>query len=173
MKNRIAFLFAFLIAVTGSTFAESDSAQEFKRLDEEHQKAITAAIEPINRRYQESLEQLLRKATQANDLDTAVRIKEVIGTLAQSAPSRNKSSDAVSSSILGEWYWGEPKNWMLFYPNGKSSMAGKQHQWEVLSDGTVIVKNPSGEKATLHFDAAFKTFTGINFNGRPLKGWRK
>ena len=44
----------------------------------ERDKALATAAEPINRRYREQSEQLLLRATQANDLDAAVKIKREV-----------------------------------------------------------------------------------------------
>ena len=71
--------------------AETPTEREFKLLQDQRNKAIAVASEPINRRYQTALEQLLRRATQANDLETALKIKQEIGASATSATPDSKS----------------------------------------------------------------------------------
>lgn len=73
--------------------AQTDAAREFEQVQQQRDKAIAAAIEPINRRYQQSLEQLLRRATQSNDLDTAVKIKAALASLPQEA----------AKQLAGDW----------------------------------------------------------------------
>ena len=65
--------------------AETPAERELKLLQDQRDKAIAIASEPINRKYQAALEQLLRRATQSNDLETALKIKQELGTPATSA----------------------------------------------------------------------------------------
>jgi hypothetical protein len=74
-----------------SLSAASDAAREFDQLTLDRDKALTAAAEPINHLYQTALEALLQRATQANDLDTAVRIKQALEKL------------SARAGILGVW----------------------------------------------------------------------
>src|SRR4051812_3131455 len=69
----------FLAAGALPLLAEtSDIGRELNQIEDQHTKAVAAALEPITRRYQVALEQLLKRATQTNDLDTALKIKERI-----------------------------------------------------------------------------------------------
>ena len=65
---------------TSRLFAESPMERELKLLQEQRDKAIASASEPINRKFQASLEQLLHRAMQTNDLDGALKIKQQMGT---------------------------------------------------------------------------------------------
>lgn len=76
---------------TAARVSASDTAREFDQLTADRDKALASAAEPINRLYQTALEALLRRATQANDLDTAVRIKQAL----------DKSS--TKADIVGTW----------------------------------------------------------------------
>ena len=93
----ILISFALVVAVFTQPDAVADLsfASDLAQLSEQRDKAISAATEPINRRYQTSLEQLLRKATQANDLETAVKIKEAISALLQSG--------VTATQMIGTW----------------------------------------------------------------------
>ena len=53
----------------GGALAQTDSARELKRLQDERDKGMAAAVEPVKRRYLSALEPLLRRATQMNDLE--------------------------------------------------------------------------------------------------------
>ena len=67
--------------------AESLMERELKLLQEQREKALASVSEPINRKYQASLEQLLRRAMQTNDLDGAVKIKQEMAVGTPSTPA--------------------------------------------------------------------------------------
>jgi hypothetical protein len=73
--------------------AETAMARELKILGEIRDKAMATAAEPINRQYEQSLEQLLRRATQANELETATKIKAILESLPQ----------VVAKKLVGTW----------------------------------------------------------------------
>jgi hypothetical protein len=87
-----------LIRVTTSD-AQTSFERDLATLDEQHDKAIASAIEPIERRYQAALEQLMQRATLNTDLDTALKIKEKLSTL------RQQSLEAMrkGSAFVGTW----------------------------------------------------------------------
>ena len=80
MKSTITCFF-YVLSVTISASAESTFESELKVHAEIKDKALLAATDPIYRRYRTSLEQLLRQATQANDLEAAVKIKAAISAI--------------------------------------------------------------------------------------------
>lgn len=67
--------------VSASAYAETDAAREMKQLQDQRQKSLAATTESIDRRYRASLEELQRRATLANDLDAAVKIKSKIDSI--------------------------------------------------------------------------------------------
>ena len=71
--------------------AASDAAREFDQLTADRDKALATAAEPINHLYQTALEALLRRATLANDLDTAVLIKQALDKF------------SAAATIVGTW----------------------------------------------------------------------
>ena len=71
--------------------APSDAAREFDQLTLDRDKALATTAEPINRLYQTALEPLQRRATQANDLDAAVRIQQALDKL------------SARAEIVGTW----------------------------------------------------------------------
>ena len=92
--------------------AEAPFEREFTLLREQRDKASTAAMEPINRRYQAGLEQLLRRATQGSDLDTALKAKAELqaltgkaATAAQqaAAPAKVRATNLVLSPEAMTW----------------------------------------------------------------------
>lgn len=94
----LAVAIAATASFSASLHAQSPYLREFTQIQEQRDKAITAAIEPVNRRYQASLEQLMRKATQANDLDTANRIKQSLTTT-----TTTSGASVATDSFLGKW----------------------------------------------------------------------
>jgi hypothetical protein len=84
-------------AMTASQLCADDPpfVKELEQLQKQRDKDITAAIEPINRRYQASLDQLGRKATQANALDAALKIRQA------SEQISNRFPQAAGTEIVG------------------------------------------------------------------------
>jgi hypothetical protein len=76
---------------TAARVEASDTARAFDQLTADRDKALATAAEPINRLYQTALEALQRRATLANDLDTALRIKEALDRL------------SAKAEIVGTW----------------------------------------------------------------------
>jgi hypothetical protein len=170
----------FVISTLSGTslFAVPPLEQELAQLREQRDKAIAAAAEPINRRYQASLEQLLRRATQTSDLATANKIKaEMTGgaSAPEAATQFAGGPRTVERTLPGQWNWQgtNHKTWGTFVENGEFRMDGVTHDWKVSSNGTVTVSRPDKTKATFRLAADLKTFTGTNFDGQPLSGSRR
>ena len=115
--------------------AESPFEREFKQLREQRDKTVAAAVEPINRRYQASLDQLLRRATQGNDLETALKIKEAMTVVSPGAPTAATPSSEATTQRLAKKL--EDTKW--YYPN-MVHPAAKQCI-EFLKDGKLRVWN--------------------------------
>ena len=76
MKSQ-SLIFPFVaLLLTPHLHAQSRFLDSLKQLQDQRNKALAVASEPINRNYAASLKQLLQSATQAADLDSAVKIKE-------------------------------------------------------------------------------------------------
>lgn len=78
--------------------AETPQAVELARLREQQVKAAQAVIEPLNRRYRAALEDLMKRATAARDLETALKIKEELDAMAANAPAVRTSSAPIAGS---------------------------------------------------------------------------
>lgn len=108
---------SFAIVANVSAFAaESPYDREFKQLTDQRDKALAAAAEPINRRYQTSLEQLLRRATTGNDLETALKIKEVLKS-SDKPPVAAPAATRVDNA-LGKWRSQAGGSVVQLFPNG-------------------------------------------------------
>jgi len=90
--------------------AESDIAREMTRLQDDYTKAVAAATEPLSKRYQASLEQLLQRATLAKDTENAAKIQAQLTALqaATASPTAKPqhTREALRQLLLTtEWVW--------------------------------------------------------------------
>jgi hypothetical protein len=95
-------LLTLLLAFAASSYGESPYERDLKQLIADRDKARAAAEAPIAARFKASAEQLLKKATQAGDLDAANKIKEAIGP---DASGTGAGRDFIKSTLWG-WYVG-------------------------------------------------------------------
>ena len=168
MKHSIVFL--LLTATTIATLrAETPSEREFKQLRDQRDKAVATAIEPINRRYQSSLDQLLRRATQANDLESALKIKQEMAssaiTITPAATSKPESATHQAKTkkqwedYLNNTVWkmtqaktNSPWGTMTFKDKGVVDF-NRERIWTVAKNGKVVI-----DTYTLEFSNDMKTF---------------
>ncbi len=175
---RLCAVFATVSATT-RLFAESPFESELAALKDQRDKALAAAAEPINRRYQAALEPLLRRATQANDLTAAVKIKaELGGSIPDPTPSNkfDASIQTVLKTLPGQWNWQgtKLKDWGTFSADARVFKMGPvKHEVKVTAGGTVTVIRPDNKKATIHLSPDMQSFTGTNFDGEPVTGTRR
>jgi hypothetical protein len=87
-----------LLASAAVVHAQSSYERELAQLKEQRDQAKAAVVEPIERRYQTALEQLLKRATQGNDLDAALKIKEELEKFPSSSDPRNTPLE-----LIGVW----------------------------------------------------------------------
>src|SRR5688572_29904440 len=90
MKTQPINIAVTLCAFVSAASGESAFERDLKQLIDQRDKAIAAAAAPINTRFNTAAEQLLRRATQSGDLDSANKIKAAMGgggTLGGSATS--------------------------------------------------------------------------------------
>jgi hypothetical protein len=92
-----------LAALTATAFAQTGSYKsEYDRLQKGYEAAIKRALEPIQKRQADALEQLVRKATQAGDLETAVTAKQTLDQIAPkpAAMTQNATTGASKRATL-------------------------------------------------------------------------
>jgi hypothetical protein len=177
------YLFALgcVVLAASPLLAETDIGREMNQLQDQHTKAVAAAIEPLKRRYQTSLEQLLKRATQANDLDTALRIREqltVLGAAAVSPTAKPRYTRETLPQLLttSEWSWsakaGPPdrsNNTRVTFSRDQFLMAGKPiGSYKVIDSSTVLL-----DKKVLKFADDYKSFEVSNWSdGASRYGYR-
>ena len=117
-----AVIIAFT-ATAGQLFADDlHFIDDLERLQKQRDKEIAAAIEASNRRYQASLEQLSGKATKANALDAALKIKQALEQISNRFPL------ATGGDIVGVWV----------VKNLSGSAAGSTGNMDFKTDGTFV-----------------------------------
>jgi hypothetical protein len=89
---------SLILLITAPVLADSAFERDLGKLGEQREREMTAAIEPINRRYKEALESLLRRATQAGDLDAAIKIREALAQVDSKGPATPTPSSPVTTS---------------------------------------------------------------------------
>jgi len=170
--------FPLFLLITVPGFAESSFERELSQLGAQREREIATASEPINRRYKESLETLLRRATQANDLDTALKIREAIAAVGSGppvvsppAPTTNSASSKVELTKRGlekrleKTAWAtDSNNWckrlliedgkVIHNPNEKGQ--GRSAKFQAL-DGATIAFQWDGKTMTITFSPDLST----------------
>ncbi len=169
----------FLFFLASSLFAESPFERELSQLGQQREHEVSAAMDPINRRYKDALESLLRRATQANDLDGALKIREVLKQVSPTgvpaaAAAVNPTPVAAAGAgakvtltkkglekQLEKTAWETPtNNWLhrfviedgkvIHNPNDKGQ--GRSAQFHAM-DGATIVYEWDGKPCTITFSA--------------------
>lgn len=89
---------ATLAALTAAAFAQTGSYKsEYERLQKDYETATKQALAPIQQRHSAALQQLIRKASQAGDLETAVKAKEALEQIAPKPAPVSRSATAGAS----------------------------------------------------------------------------
>ncbi len=178
-----ALLACLFFLAAGPLLAEtSDIGRELNQIEDQHTKAVAAALEPITRRYQVALEQLLKRATQTNDLDTALKIKEHLAAIDASAVSPSTGKPRYTAETLhqmlyiSEWSWAAKPELaqssltrVSFTRDGQFTMGGKpMSPFKVMSPTTVQLG-----KSVLKFSDDYRTFEVAAWtDGTPRYGHR-
>ena len=104
MKNYLSIVGLIMLATACSLCGQSLYESDLDRLIEDHDQAVAAAVEPINRHYKVELEQLLDRAIKNKDLDVALRIRARLTALAQPSPApwrRPTSAEELTKFLVG------------------------------------------------------------------------
>jgi len=164
--NRHTFFAASLVIL--STFklnAQSSYEREFQQLTEQRDKAVAAAITPIDRRYHDLLEQLLKRATQANDLAAAMKIQAKLNEANSGSTTEAQLRIAISRA---KWVWqGAGANTFLFTPEGDVTLSNSKATYKVTGAREIVLTSETSKRtATITFNSSFTKFTGTDFDGR-------
>ena len=91
---RLTLTIALLSLGLNRLSAITDTEREFAELTKERDRALAVAAEPIIQKYETAITALMRKAVVADDLETALLLKQ---TLAKIAEDRNRAA------VVGKW----------------------------------------------------------------------
>ena len=172
-------IIAILLVAVSSSFAQSPLGREFTQLQEQQAKAVAAALEPVNRRYQTALETLLRRATQANDLPTANLVNEELkklGVSTVSAPVAKAAglADNLEKRLAGtKWYWFDAET-ITFLEDGKAKWKENPvlWPWKVKNSGLRVIEGENmnnRKKWTVTFDRDLKVGTVTGDGNRTIR----
>ena len=147
MIRTIIYVALNIVIFTPLVFADSEYDRQLAALAAERDKAIAGATEPINRRYQAALEQLLRRATQSSDLEAAVKIK---AALAAADPN------SIGARFRGRWVSKDKSSRVVFTAGGNFQEfwnGGVQEgRWQPMSDTDAKVTLKKGDVHEYHLD---------------------
>jgi hypothetical protein len=155
--------------------AATDTARDFDRATLEHDRAVAAALEPIHRRYRAELENLLRRATQSNDLDTAVRIKQQLEKLGPNTPA---NLPAGKAEAIGVWGFknnadGHTGSVEIHADNTYSSNGKRIGRWAIEGNQIVITLDEGGHQDRYDLPVRGGKLEGKNRLGHSLTLRRK
>lgn len=167
-------LLPILAALCASTAlnAQSSYERELESLDEQRSKAVAAAIAPIDQRYRLALEQLMQRATQNKDLETALKIKQRLGAF----PVLANSPAQTAETFEGDWtvkvvgqgkiYYTGPRILRADHSIGteKGSNSGT---WSV-TDTKLILRYSWGGSDEYYLPIRAKAMKGKNERGQEL-----
>lgn len=164
--NRSTILVVTLVLFSAfKVNAQSSYEREFQQLTEQRDKAAAAALAPIDRRYHELLGQLLKRATQANDLTTAVKIQ---AKLDESNSGSTPEAQLRTSISRAKWKWtGAGANTFVFTPEGEVTLSNSKATYKVTGGREIVLTSETSKRtATITFNSTFTKFNGIDFDGR-------
>ena len=165
--------FLLLAIVATSALAESPYERELMQLAAQRDQQVAAVTEPIDRKYKEALEGLLRRATQANDLDAALKIRQaqgITGAAAVAAPATvTLTKLGLERRIEGKTFGTDSKSWLrkmtfekgkvIHNPNEKGQ--GRSATFHAI-DGVTIALQWDGKPETVTFSPDLSTCTRGN-----------
>jgi hypothetical protein len=126
---KLSTLTAFaLVAALQPLCGESEPERELAHLTEQHDRALAAAIDPIDQLYRTALNQLLQKANDSGDLASAEKIKAAIARLQSGtkSPKAKPTTAGDLNAFLAGTVWnisderpdGEVQYTLTFLKNG-------------------------------------------------------
>ena len=141
--------------------------RELEELKKDQEKAVAAALNPVNRRYQASLEALLRQAMEANDLHTANLVNaelKKLGVAVGNVPAFKSpvTAENFEKRLIGtQWiYFG--KETITFLEGGKAQWKDSPvlWSWSVKNAGSRVIEGENPNKNTkwkITFDRELQT----------------
>lgn len=164
-------LSGYLLLLTAtSVFAESAFERELTQISAQHDQSLAVAIDPIERRYKEAMTSLLRRATQANDLDTAIKIRQAIGetsgtTVIPATAKVELTKHGLEKELERTTWLANTPEWLMkmtflkgkviHNPNQKGE--GRSAPFHAIDGSTIVYQWDAGEQITITFSSDLST----------------
>lgn len=134
--------------------ADPQFAGQLQSLQVQHEKDLAAAAAPINARYAAALEGLLKRATQAADLDTANKIQEQLKLLRAPAAER-KLPDIKPLFVGSTWQIGSALITFKADGTGIKVHQGKNTPflWQIEEDNAVLMTSADNFREYFFFQS--------------------
>lgn len=176
IRHCTSYALVIFVASGLGAFAATQTEKEFYDLRAQRDKAVAQAMKPINDRYQASLDALVKRATQAGDLDTALMIRKEIESLGElAADSGSKSIEKPSDFRDTTWEWhylmgdkDQMRGPFTLENGGKvkvPSSLGFITGWEPVSDRKFKILNKNGKFWLFDYNSTTKEAHSILAKG--------
>lgn len=144
-----------------SSYSETPCERDLRQLIEQRDKALADAAAPINTRFKIAAEQLLRRATQAGDLDAANKIKAAMGSDTQAT-----TLEAVTNARkqLAGTTWNAVPGATL-----RGGLAGTLHFTETTVEPGGYQYKADGRMVTITFTGGDKQVMTLTKGGKRLQ----
>lgn len=154
-------LFLVLLFSASPILAGTSVEEELKQLQQQREKAVAAAMEPIERKYQEALEQMLRRALQSQDMESATKVQGLLASLPKVA----------ARQLAGTWTMVASTGFkaeITFKEDGSASYSGVgKIPWRI-SDGVLLLGSKKMEEDRFLLPVKDGVLRGNNIHGNTL-----
>lgn len=159
MKPVVTLLLLFVAA---SATAQGTVSEELFNAQIAHENAITRQAEPLNERYEQDLQKLLRKAMSASDLEGAQKVKDQIAALPHN----------VGKEIVGTWELRSEIGYstLVTFKNdgtGSRSDTGAKIYWFVRG-GSLFIGLPQAVTDRFELPSNDGKFHGVNLHRHQI-----
>ncbi len=189
LRVKAQTLIFFLVCLPLAALAQASPgyATELKLLAQQRDRELADVTAPVIRRYKDSLNLLLKKATQAGDLPTALKVKEELAKMGEATPNSEISAQGTESIFLGKkwgWFVGDDDHAsrhgiLEFQEKGVLIKSGEVEKflttWEAMPGRLIKVMNKNGRYWVFRYDPAkneahsLKEKGSISENDKTLK----
>ncbi|QIF03228.1 hypothetical protein [Roseimicrobium sp. ORNL1] len=138
MKTAFSSVTVLILASLATSFAESPMERELSRLKEQREKALTTAAEPINRRYRDELQKLLRQASDDKDATAAALVIQAMNTPLE---FESQHTDVLKFLMASNWGIKGASDVFEFRLDGSIAQLGggwKTKSWKLAKDGKSV-----------------------------------
>jgi|APTNR8051073442_1049403.scaffolds.fasta_scaffold19396_3 hypothetical protein len=162
MKRLIFSVSACLLVLPFTAALAGTVEEELKQLHQQRQNAVAAAVEPIDRKYEEALEQMLKRALQSRDVEGAVKVQALLS----SQPKE------VAKQLAGTWTMVASTGYtaeITFRDDGTANYSGigSKMPWRI-DDGVLLLGSKKMEEDRFLLPVKDGVLKGNNIHGNTL-----